>query len=121
MAKALGVGGIFFKARDPAALLEWYSRALGLPAADGCVAFAPADMPERSYMVWSPFAAGTDYFEPSPQPFMFNLVVDDVEGALAQVEAAGGQRVGTIDDYDYGRFGWFLDPEGNKVEVWEPR
>lgn len=121
MAKALGVGGIFFKARDPAALLEWYGRALGLPAADGCVAFAPADMPDRSYTVWSPFAADTDYFEPSKQPFMFNLVVDDVEGALAQVEAAGGQRVGGVDDYDYGRFGWFLDPEGNKVELWEPR
>lgn len=120
MAKVLGVGGIFFKSPDPAALLDFYQRALGLAGADGCVCFAPGEMPAKSYTVFSPFQASTDYFQPSSAAFMINLVVDDVDAALAQVKAAGGEPVGGIEDYDYGRFGWFLDPDGNKVELWQP-
>ena len=87
----------------------------------GVVAFQPAAYPENSSTVWSPFHRETKYFEPSTQRFMFNLIVDDLGGALSQVQTGGANLVGEIEEYDYGRFGWFLDPEGNKVELWEPR
>lgn len=122
MARVLGVGGIFFKAEDPAELAAWYGRWLGLPVAAewaGAV-LKPAEMPEGSYTVWSPFAKDTTYFAPSEQAYLINLVVDDVDGALAQVAEGGGTIVGEAESNDYGRFGWFLDPEGNKVELWSP-
>ncbi len=80
----------------------------------------PADMPPAGLTVWAPFKHDTDYFDPSPKEFMFNLVVDDLNGALAQVQEGGAERAGEIEEYEYGRFGWFMDPEGNKVELWEP-
>ncbi len=123
MAKVLGVGGVFFKAKDPKALAAWYGRALQLdvdPTWGGCV-FLPAAMPEHGATIWAPFAADTDYFAPSDQPFMFNLVVDDLAAALAQVEAAGGELHGEPVEEANGAFGWFVDPEGNKVELWQPK
>ncbi len=121
MARALGVGGIFFKAKDPKALLRWYQTWLGLSAdSTDYVCFAPAAMPENSMTVFSPFKQDTDYFAPSSQSFMFNLVVDDLEEVLRQVDIGGGKRVGEIQKESYGSFGWFLDPEGNKVELWQP-
>lgn len=121
MAKAIGVGGIFFKSDNPERLGDWYKECLGLPIEPPHGAsFKPDGMPSGSFTVWSPFTSSTTYFDPSDKPFMFNLVVDDLEGALEQVEQGGGQRVGEIEAYDYGRFGWFLDPEGNKVELWQP-
>lgn len=121
MAKALGVGGVFFKAKNPAELAAWYQRWLDVPVDDSHTApFKPALMPADSFTVWAPFAASTDYFAPSSKEFMFNLVVDDLPGALARVAEGGAKVVGEIAKYDFGRFGWFLDPEGNKVELWEP-
>lgn len=121
MAKALGVGGIFFKSKDPQALLAWYQKALGVPSESPDYAtFFPAGMPAGSCTVFSPFKAETDYFAPSSSSFMFNLVVDDLDGALKQVQDAGATLAGDIASYDYGRFGWFIDPDGNKVELWEP-
>lgn len=121
MARVLGVGGIFFKARDPVALGKWYADCLGLPVqAPYGASFPPADMPPGSMTVWAPFARDTEYFGSSGQEFMLNLLVDDLDGALAQVETAGGKRIGEIQEESYGRFGWFLDPDGNKVELWEP-
>jgi predicted enzyme related to lactoylglutathione lyase len=123
MAKVLGVGGIFFKSPDPRRLLDWYCRWLGFPApetGDGAVMFFPKAMPENALTVWSPFPADTAYFAPSDRLFMFNLIVDDLDEALKQVAAGGAQVVGGIEQYDYGRFGWFIDPDGNKVELWQP-
>lgn len=121
MAKALGIGGIFFKSPDPGKLMAWYQQALGMPTEAGdYTAFAAAAMPAGGRTVFSPFQADTAYFAPSQQAFMFNLVVDDLDGALQQVVAAGAQAVGGVESFDYGRFGWFLDPDGNKVELWEP-
>ena len=71
--------------------------------------------------MWSPFKKDTEYFGPSQNPFMFNLVVDDLDGALAQVVEGGAELAGEPSDEFNGRFGWFLDPEGNKVELWEPK
>lgn len=122
MAKVLGVGGVFFKADNPDSLGAWYQRWLGVPVEPPYGAsFKPASMPAGGFTVWGPFSADTTYFEPSSKPFMFNLVVDDLDGALAQAAEGGAEVVGEIQDEPYGRFGWFVDPEGNKVELWEPR
>lgn len=121
MAQAIGIGGIFFKSPDPQKLMAWYQQALGMPVEAGAYAsFFAAAMPAGGCTVFSPFKDDTDYFAPSRQAFMFNLMVDDLDGALAQVVQAGAQAVGGVESYDHGRFGWFLDPDGNKVELWEP-
>jgi predicted enzyme related to lactoylglutathione lyase len=119
MAKALGVGGIFFLSPDPARLRAWYERWLGVPADTYGAMFKPADVPAGGCTVWNPFEADTTYFAPSKSRFMFNLIVDDVDGALAQVREGGAEIVGAIEQHDYGRFGWFVDPDGNKVELWQ--
>ena len=118
MAQVLGVGGVFFKSKDPRKLARWYQRCLGVPLAfpTGAV-FSVAKMPKESKIVWSAFPASAKSFEPSKSQFMVNLVVDDVEGALEQVVAAGGRVVGKVQEHLYGRFGWFLDPDGNNVEA----
>ena len=121
MAKALGVGGIFFKSKDPQALLAWYQKALGVPSESPDYAtFFPAAMPAGSCTVFSPFMLETEYFAPSTSSFMFNLIVDDLDGALRQVAEAGATLAGDVAAYDHGRFGWFIDPDGNKVELWQP-
>jgi predicted enzyme related to lactoylglutathione lyase len=117
----LGLGGVFFKSPDPARLRAWYARWLGLAVDGDAVALPIKSMPVDGYAVWSPFAASTDYFAPSRHPFMINFVVDDLDGMLAQIRASGAHVVDRVDDYDYGRFGWFVDPDGNKVELWQPR
>src|SRR5438105_3281605 len=118
MAKVLGIGGIFFKAEDGAALREWYGRVLGLSAEDwGGVVFPPID---RGYQVWSPFKADTDHFQPSTHPYMINLMVDDLDGVLAKAAAEGVQPTGRQDDEAFGKFAWVMDPNGLKVELWEP-
>ena len=124
MAKVLGVGGIFFKSPDPARLNQWYSQWLGLAVESesgvSFVAFRPDTMPKTGYTVWSAFKSTTTYFAPADKEFMFNLVVDNLEEALSQVKAGGAQIIGDVEENDYGRFGWFVDPDGNKVELWEP-
>lgn len=121
MARALGIGGVFFKCRDRTALATWYQRHLGLALTDfGGAHFGHEELPEGAYCVWGPFDADTQYFVPSLKEFMINLIVDDLDGALAQVAEGGAAVVGEVVKYDYGCFGWFVDPEGNKVELWQP-
>jgi predicted enzyme related to lactoylglutathione lyase len=121
MAKVLGLGGLFFKSRDPRQLGEWYQKWLGVPVQHPHGAsFAPSLLPAGAFSVWAPFAVDTRYFDPSTREFMFNLVVDDLEGALAQVREGGAEVLDEVEKQEYGRFGWFIDPEGNKVELWEP-
>jgi len=123
VARVLGVGGVFFKATNPAELGAWYEKWLGLPidASYGGASFGPDAMPPGGLTVWSPFKADTEYFKPSDQAFMFNLVVDDLDAALEQVREGGAEVMPDRMDESYGRFGWFVDPEGNKVELWEPK
>ena len=121
MAKVLGVGGVFFRSRDPEALGAWYQKWLGVPVNPPYGAsFEPSSMPAGGYTVWAPFKEATDYFDPSKRELMVNLAVDDLDGALEQVREGGAEVVGEIESYDFGRFGWFIDPEGTKVELWEP-
>ena len=123
MAKVLGVGGVFFKSEDPGALGSWYRKWLEVPieASFGGASFQPDAMPPGGATVWGPFKSSTTYFEPSAKEYMFNLVVDDLDGALEQVREGGANVMDEIQELDYGRFGWFVDPDGNKVELWEPK
>lgn len=122
--KVLGVGGIFFRSKDPAGLGSWYQEHLGFQVEEWGdtrgTSFTPSEMPPASFTVWSAFAAGTEYFGPSGQAYMINLVVDDLDAALANVAAGGAQVLEEREDHDFGRFGWFVDPDGNRVELWQP-
>jgi predicted enzyme related to lactoylglutathione lyase len=120
MAKVLGVGGIFFKSPDPKQLYEWYAKYLGMEFEDWGIAYFPKAMPANGQTVWSAFPATTRYFDPSTKDFMFNLIVDNLEEALAQVKEGGAEVIGEIEKLEFGLFGWFVDPNGNKVELWEP-
>jgi len=120
MAKVLGVGGVFFKSPDPKRLYDWYAKWLGMEfEADWGIAYYPKSMPAKGYTVWSAFDVKTDYFAPSDNEFMFNLIVDNLEEALKQVKEGGAQVIGSIEKLEFGLFGWFVDPDGNKVELWE--
>jgi predicted enzyme related to lactoylglutathione lyase len=120
MAKVTGLGGFFFKSRDPKALAEWYGKHLGLPISDFGGAMFGEDEKRPGFTLWSPFKDDTDYFKPSSRDFMINFRVDDLDAMLQQLRAAGAQVDEKIQDYEYGRFGWFMDPEGNRVELWQP-
>jgi predicted enzyme related to lactoylglutathione lyase len=120
MAKVVGVGGIFFKSPDPKRLYDWYSKWLGMDFEDWGTAYYPKTMPANGQTVWSAFPATTKYFHPSSKDFMFNLIVDNLEEAIEQVKAGGAEIIGQIERLEYGSFGWFVDPDGNKVELWEP-
>jgi catechol 2,3-dioxygenase-like lactoylglutathione lyase family enzyme len=122
MARVLGVGGIFFKSPDPPKLYEWYHRWLGTSSDfQHGLSFLPQAIPPGGLTVFSAFKQNTSYFAPSPKDFMFNLMVDNLDEALAQVKEGGATVVGEIQREDYGSFGWFIDPDGNKVELWEPK
>ncbi len=124
MEKVTGIGGIFFKANDPKKLSEWYRDFLGMPIEDWGGAIFPwheASLPKRSaFTVWSPFAVDTDYFLPSDKPFMLNLRVADRDAMLKQLRRMGAAVDERIQDSADGRFGWVMDPEGNRIELWEP-
>ena len=122
--RAIGVGGIFFRSKDPARLGSWYAEHLGLQVeAWGTTqgtSFAPANLPDNSFTVWSAFAADTEYFGQSTQAYMINLIVDDLDAALDNVKAGDAQVMEEREEHDFGKFGWFIDPDGNRVELWEP-
>jgi predicted enzyme related to lactoylglutathione lyase len=119
MAKAVGFGGVFLKARDPKALSAWYAEHLGVPKQDGGVlAF---DGPESTGMtVFSHFAQDTKYFGEASQSSMINFRVDDMNALLADLAAAGVRIDPKREDMEYGKFAWIWDLEGNRVELWEP-
>jgi predicted enzyme related to lactoylglutathione lyase len=122
MARVLGVGGVFFKSEDPDRLYQWYDAHLGIKKNDGPgVSFMTSDLPADGYVVWTAFKPETQYFDPATKQYMFNFIVDDLDGALEQVQAGGAELIGEVEAYENGRFGWFMDPEGNKVELWEPK
>jgi predicted enzyme related to lactoylglutathione lyase len=124
LVRVTGIGGIFFKSDDPAALMEWYRKHLGIePNAAGACAFAwreKRDSTRIGYTVFSPFDRATDYFEPSEQPYMVNFRVADLNGLLKTLRRAGVHVVNRVEEYPHGRFGWIIDPEGRKIELWEP-
>ncbi|GIK87032.1 MAG: VOC family protein [Burkholderiales bacterium] len=120
MAKVLGVGGVFFRSPDPKALRAWYARWLGMFSDDCGVAFHPDTMPPDAYTLWGPFPDDTRSFEPSSSTFMISFVVDDLDAILDRLEGSGVRIGDEIEELPDGRYGWFVDPDGNKVELWEP-
>jgi predicted enzyme related to lactoylglutathione lyase len=120
MEQILGIGGIFFKARDPKALAEWYRQHLGVTVEAGQT-YAPLKAAEGDMTVWTTFGSGTTYFGAGPQTFMINYRVKNLDAMLAQLRAAGATVDEKVEDYDYGRFGWATDPEGNRFELWQPK
>jgi predicted enzyme related to lactoylglutathione lyase len=119
MAKAVGVGGIFLKAKDPEGLAAWYAAHLGIPRSEGgTLAF---EGPESEGMtVFTHFPQDTAYFGEGGQQSLVNFRVDDLDGLLAQLASAGVRIDPKREEYEYGRFAWIWDPEGNRVELWEP-
>ncbi len=120
MERVRGVGGVFFKARDPKALAEWYRDHLGIPVAAGQTYASFESTGPGDHTVWSAFPTETDYFGPGSSRLMLNYRVNDLDAMLAQLRSAGVEVVERIEEFDYGRFGWAVDPEGNRFELWEP-
>lgn len=121
MQKVTGIGGVFFKARDPQALAAWYRDHLGVPVEEGQT-YAPFQSGTTGEMtVWSAFPTDTEYFGGGVSPLMVNYRVEDLDGMLEQLRAAGADVDDRIEEYEYGRFGWATDPEGNRFELWEPK
>lgn len=123
MRRVTGIGGVFFKAKDPKSLGEWYRVHLGLNVEEwGGVAFKWTDdnPTGTGSTIWSPFKEDTSYFAPSKSPFMVNFRVEDLHALLAALRAEGCAVDEKVEESEYGKFGWVVDPEGNKVELWQP-
>ncbi|MEM1127771.1 MAG: VOC family protein [Bacteroidota bacterium] len=124
MERVLGLGGLFLKARDPEALAAWYRDHLGVPIAPDQTygSFTPDEAAGTPVpTIWSVFPEDTPYFAPSTAPFMVNYRVADLDKMRAQLREAGAEVDDRTEDYAYGRFGWAMDPEGNRFELWEPK
>jgi catechol 2,3-dioxygenase-like lactoylglutathione lyase family enzyme len=118
-----GIGGIFFKARDPKALGEWYREHLGFDVLSwGGAVFGwdRRDTGGKAYSVWAPFGEDSKYFQPSDKPFMLNLRVDDLDAVLAALREEGCQVLDRREEMENGKFGYVVDPEGLLIELWEP-
>lgn len=124
MKRVTGIGGIFFQAKDPVALGAWYKRHLGIDVQEwGGAAFTWADgagNPMKGTTIWSVGAIGSDSYSPSTAPFMINYRVEDLAALLQLLRAEGCNVLEKMDDSEFGKFGWVVDPEGNKVELWQP-
>jgi len=123
MKKVTGLGGIFFKCSDAAAMNDWYAKNLGIPVSEYGAMFnwRDADDPEKmGSTIWSTFPADTKYFDPSTKDFMINYRVENIEKLVEELKQNGVTIVDEIKTYDYGKFVHILDPEGNAIELWEP-
>lgn len=124
MKKVTGIGGIFFKCKDPQQVMEWYKTHLGIDMSPYGAKFEwkqEDDSTKEGYTLWTPFAEKTKYFEPSTKDFMINYRVENIEALVAELKNEGVTILDNIEDSDYGKFVHILDIEGNKVELWEPK
>ena len=123
MERVTGIGGVFFKARDPKKMAAWYQQHLGIQSKGGYADFVWRDMDnpkEKGHTAWALFPTNTAYFGSSAASFMINYRVANLDGMLTQLRR-DGIAVDKVEDYDYGRFAWITDPEGNRIELWEPK
>ncbi len=123
MKKVTGIGGIFFKCKDPEKMKEWYNTHLGLNTdkyGTNFVWWQGADSSKKGFTQWSPFSETTKYFEPSKKDFMINYRVENLEALVEQLKKEGVTITDTIESFNYGKFIHILDVEGNKIELWEP-
>lgn len=121
MERVVGIGGVFFKARDPKVLAAWYRDNLGIPLEANATYGSFKSRAPGEETVWSTFPDDTTYFGPGPTVCMFNYRVTDLDAMLAQLRAAGATVDDRVEDSEYGRFGWATDPEGNRFELWEAK
>jgi predicted enzyme related to lactoylglutathione lyase len=123
MKKVTGIGGVFFKCKDPKKITAWYQKHLGLntnPYGATFDWYEGADSTKKGQTQWTPFAETTKYFEPSNKDFMINYRVENLEALVEELKKEGVTIVDKIETYDYGKFIHILDGEGNKVQLWEP-
>lgn len=123
MKKVTGIGGIFFKCKDPEKMRSWYQEHLGLNTNEYGAVFEwhqGADSTKKGFTQWSPFKETTKYFEPSTKEFMINYRVENLEALVAQLKSEGVTVLDEIESFDYGKFVHIADVEGNKIELWEP-
>lgn len=123
MKRVTGLGGVFFKSNDPKMIREWYKNHLGLDMKDWGCTFKwreYANKEKSGTTAFSPFKNDSAYFAPSEKQFMFNFRVDDLKGLLEELKKEGVTVIDNIEESEYGKFGWIMDPEGNKIELWEP-
>jgi predicted enzyme related to lactoylglutathione lyase len=123
MKKVTGIGGIFFKCKDPDKMKEWYKTHLGLETNPYGATFEwreASDSAKKGSTQWSPFAETTKYFEPSSKDFMINYRVEDLVGLVGELKKEGVTIVDKIESFDFGKFVHIIDLEGNKIELWEP-
>lgn len=123
MKKVTGIGGIFFKCKDPKMVTEWYQKNLGLdtnPYGATFEWYEDADLTKKAQTQWSPFSETTRHFAPSTKDFMINYRVENLEALVDELKESGVTILDAIETYDYGKFIHILDPEGNKIELWEP-
>jgi predicted enzyme related to lactoylglutathione lyase len=123
MARVTGIGGLFFKSQNPDKMREWYERHLGIASDQYGGKFEWRDLSDPSLKcttAWCIFPDATKHFDPGKQPFMINYRVENLKALLAELEKAGVQVVGKMEEYEYGKFAWIMDPEGQKIELWEP-
>lgn len=121
--RVTGIGGIFFKCKDPKMIKEWYQKNLGLNTNQYGTVFEwyqGADSTKKGFTQWSPFKETTTYFLPSTKEFMINYRVSDLTSIVNELKSNGVTILDTIESYDYGKFVHIMDPEGNKIELWEP-
>lgn len=121
--RVTGIGGIFFKCNDPAKLKEWYKIHLGLDTDEYGTTFEwfqDADSTKKGYTQWAPFSMKTTYFKPSTKEFMINYRVENLTALVDLLKMEGVMIVDKLETYDYGKFIHIMDPEGNKIELWEP-
>lgn len=123
MKRVTGIGGIFFKCKDPDTMREWYQKHLGFTTDQYGASFEwrqGDDASVKGATQWSPFSENTKYFEPSIKGFMINYIVEDLEGLVEQLKNEGVTILDQIETFDYGKFVHIMDVEGNKIELWEP-
>ncbi|MEO5685379.1 MAG: VOC family protein [Chitinophagaceae bacterium] len=124
MKKVTGIGGIFFKCKDPKAVNEWYKTHLGFDTTPYGTSFEWRQLEEpnkKGLTQWNPFGEDTKYFDPSAKDFMINYRVENIEALVAQLKEEGVTVLDAIEDSDYGKFVHIADPEGNKIQLWEPK
>lgn len=124
MKKVTGIGGVFFKCKDPKKITEWYQKHLGLntnPYGASFEWYEADDNTKKGQTQWTPFSETTKYFEPSTKDFMINYRVENLEALVEELKKKGVTIVDNIEIYDYGKFVHILDVEGNKIELWEPK
>jgi len=122
MKRVTGLGGVFFKCQNPNAMKEWYRKHLGIDSGEGGAMFkwrSEEDPAKMGVTAWALFAESSTYFAPSTKQHMFNYRVENLQALIETLRNEGVQILGDIVEYDYGKFGWVLDPEGNKIELWE--